>query len=236
MRTKKISTIEVISTFAADRYLSTESQTQKIKKGGPAFWITETLKDLSVPFAVTTGANEATVDITVEKNDEHGRIVSLSRISVEPPHHADAFIISTIGDEFDLIKIAELRGIIALDVQGYVRNSKMTGERQYGFPKIIAERIDILKTNETELKHLDQQFIISQKNRIMLVTKGTEGFELYSSGARTFFPSNPIVTQDTVGAGDVLLSAFVATYITSKDAVQSAMFARTYVEQFLMAK
>lgn len=236
MRTEKKSKIQVISTFAEDRYFFKENQTRKIKKGGPAFWITETLTDLRVPFDVTTGETEAIVDIIVEKNDEDGKIVSLPLISEEPTYQADAFIISTIGDEFDLAKIANLRGIIALDVQGYVRSSTMKGEEIYQFPKMMEERIDILKTNEAELKHLDQQFIISQQNRIMLVTRGTEGFELYTSGVRTFLPSNPIVAPDTIGAGDVLLSAFVATYSKSKDAMQSALFARTYVEKFLAAK
>ncbi len=231
-----MSKIQVISTFAEDRYFFKENQVQKIKKGGPGFWITETLKDLAVPFAVTTGAKEAIVDITIEKNDEHGKILLLPRISEKPPHDTDAFIISTIGDEFDLAKIADLHGTIALDVQGYVRSSKIKGEETYQFPKTVEEHIDILKTNESELKYLNQQFIISQQNRIMLVTRGAEGFELYAAGVRTFLPSNPIAAPDTIGAGDVLLTAFLAAYLGTRDTLQSALFARKYVEQFLMAK
>ncbi|MEK7099351.1 MAG: hypothetical protein AAB916_02445 [Patescibacteria group bacterium] len=229
--------ITVIATFAQDRYIYLKDGTQIVTEGGPALWITRTLMHLSMPYAIVAGTDKAIVDITIGDTGEQGTIVFLSPINTLHISPASAYIVSTIGDEFELGDIATLNGLVAIDAQGFVRGALLNGHSSYTPPFAIRERIAILKATEQEVGYLDAAFVKEQKHRMLLVTKGSLGFELFAFGRYLPYPSNNAITPpNTIGAGDVLLSAFVVRYLRSRDPLEAGYRARKDVEEFLSQK
>lgn len=222
--------IILISTFAHDsiRYASENKAT--VREGGPAFWISGIIPKTRQNFQIVTGNTKARVSIIVSKTSERGKILSVSSIPFPNPRKADLFIISTIANEFKLTNIGKLHGMIAMDIQGYVRSCK---NRRLRIPTAIAPRIAILKGTRKEIDRLNDRFIEAQKNRILLITKGNSGFEMFSQGQHYKFSGNPIIVKDTIGAGDVFFGAFCYKYLEQGDVEEAAFYAHLRVEKFL---
>lgn len=232
-----MASLVVISSFAQDRYHNLKDGVRSVRRGGPARWITETLQQILIPFELITGAEDCIVDIAVGGNEEKGTIASLSQINAPDIPFADAYIVSTIGDEFDLGRIPDRHAFIALDAQGYVRCARMARRPFYALPSKIRDHITVLKATAEEVAYLDPDFVKKQKSRMLLLTKGSRGFDLFSMGICASFPASQGATPpDTVGAGDTLLAAFVTMYLRYRDRLIAAYRARKYVEKFLDRK
>ena len=93
----------------------------------------------------------------------------------------------------------------------------------------LLEHTDILKINEEELKALSahhhlstdlnaslDQLMDRYELTMICVTLGKKGAMLYFEDELTNHPGYPVVVQDTVGAGDAFLSAFVNSYLLGK--------------------
>ncbi|MBU4332713.1 bifunctional hydroxymethylpyrimidine kinase/phosphomethylpyrimidine kinase [Patescibacteria group bacterium] len=228
--------ITVISTFAQDKIIYKEPGKTITRKGGPAFWIDKTLKDLKVDFDFICPRKQAKVEVVVSKKGETGFVKSVDKINLTGKRTARAFIISTVADEFDLTNLTKLNGLIALDIQGYARDIKVQKKTKLQIAPDTYQLISILKVTKEELKFLDKEFTDNQKKRILIITKGEQGAEIFSGGKRYVFPARKTKVKDTIGAGDVFLTAFVAEFIKIKDAQKAGKFAIGYVEQFLADK
>lgn len=228
-----MSKITVISSFAKDDvYIRKRLISSKL--AGPAHWITETLKTLHIPYCLTTGKAPAHVSITISNAKEKGEILSISPITLKQQNWTSTFIISTVKDEFDIQNIARLDGIIVLDVQGYIRSLK-DGELLTIDPSIL-EKISILKGTASELNRLSPATIKSQKNRILIGTRGEQGGYIHYSKGKIEYRSRIARAEDTIGAGDTFLSAFTVKYLEAGDVQKSSDFALQYTYSFLSQK
>jgi len=223
----------VISSFAKDKITYRKSGETLEKIGGPAFWISRTLKDIGMKFDIITGKRDAEIEITVNKNGESGIIRSVSEIIPEAEINADFIIISTIADEFKLETISNnFKGEIALDLQGYIRASKLNN-KEFILPKNIGKKIKIIKLTEEELDFLKSKFIDSYPDIIFIITKGKFGADIIKNGSSFHYCAPKIKFIDTLGAGDVFLAAFTAQIIKCNDIPKSGNYANNYVSQFL---
>lgn len=227
--------IVIISSFAKDEIANLDTGFTRIKKGGPAFFISNTLRKIGAKPVLITGDKESLVRITVAGGEEKGEIVYTAPIILSKKMAADFFIISTIGDEFKLKEIKKLSGAIAVDGQGYVRKYKKKNGKLI-IPREIGEKISILKITDSEALFFDKNFLTSQKKRILLITRGRKGFEVYAFGRKYIYKAEEIIVDNAVGAGDTLFAFFCFSYLHDGDAQRAALDAKIWVENFLRNK
>lgn len=229
----------IISTYADDLILGAGGDVLEVREGGPALWISETLSIMGIPFGLisSTKSNKAKVKITLNSSGgEEGFIFDEPQtIMVDENIIADYFMISTIGDEFPLDHINYLKGKIVLDIQGYARKA-MTLNKKVKIPKKDWPRIEILKATEAELKSLDHDYIIDQKNRILIVTKAEQGVDIYYNSKHIFLQAEKIKVSDTIGAGDVFLASFFGKYFYDRQVDDAGAYAVKFVSDFLRKK
>lgn len=226
--------IILISTFAIDNIKHFQSENIVITEGGPALWISGALKKMNQKFKLVTGKNKAVVKVNVLKDSEKGEIISVSPID-NSLRKSDLFIISTISDEYDLYNIKTLQGIVAVDLQGYVRKYKKGGKK-LSIPVEILNNISILKLTQKEAQFVLDKVLKSQKDRILIITKGKYGFILYVQDKKYIYKVTYVKTTDTIGAGDTFFAAFCISYINKGDAVFAAEYAKKHVDKFLIEK
>ncbi len=228
--------IAVISSFAEDEVLYAESKKTETHKGGPALWITKVLEEsLGCTLQIFTGKANARVKIIRKSNEENGSIVSVEPIILPETLGADLFIISTISDEFNFEDIKKMHGVVALDIQGFVRKLR-TNNKKLRISEQIANKVSILKGTEEEVSHVDDKFLDDQKKRILIITKGEIGFDIFFHERKYEFIANPISVKNTIGAGDSLFAAFAVEFLRTKDILKSGEFAKIFVENFLKSK
>jgi hypothetical protein len=240
MKNNQIKKITIIGTLAKDFISYSDSKRKSIRNGGPAHWIKFALTDLGFATILITGPKEARINIVVDKKGETGKVISVSRIpssKIPASSTHGFFIISTVGNEYDLENIKTLEGFIALDLQGYIRLQAMEKDKTLIIKPTIQRKIDLIKITENELKNLDKALVKKQKKQMLLISKGRRGFVLFYKHHRySIKPKLKLHPQNTLGAGDVLLASFVAEYTRCKDPQRAALFARDYVEKFLLKK
>jgi hypothetical protein len=227
--------IVVISSFAKDEIINLDTRLTRIKRGGPAFFISQALRKIGATPTLITGDKESSVRIVVERKEEKGEIIYTAPIILSKEMTADLFIVSTIGEEFELKDIKKFSGIIAVDGQGYVRKYKAKNKKLM-IPREIGDKISVLKITDSEILFFGKRFLTRQKNRILLITCGRKGFEIYAFGGKYIHRAKEIAVDDAVGAGDTLFATFCFSYLNNRDARRSATFAKAQVENFLRNK
>lgn len=231
---QKSNAIVVIASFAIDHITDLAGVLHK-RHGGPAHWIRQALKELRMPFLVISGHRPALVDIHLGIDGEQGDFRRVDPIRLRAPRTAKAFIISTIENEFPIEQLRLLHGVIAVDLQGYVRNARMSGTL-LRIPSSLARRIAIAKVTASECAYLGQALIASQKKRTLIVTYGGAGFEIFHKGRRHNFTHSRTLSSDTIGAGDTFLAAFVVEWLRTKNVSKAALIAQGIVRHFLERK
>lgn len=221
----------IISSLAIDHITDTKGVLRK-RKGGPALWICRVLKKFNIPFTLIKGSRSAVVDIRLTNDGEHGKARKVYPISIHTPRTAKVFILSTIGNEFPIEQWKLLRGTLVVDFQGYIRDAHMTGTR-INIPNSVTQHIGIVKVTTPELLYLPSTFVTSQKRRILIITHGAAGFEVFCRGKWYEFASKGSVLSDAIGAGDTLLTAFAIEWFKSKNISKSALAAQDTVEHLL---
>ncbi|HEY4509493.1 MAG TPA: PfkB family carbohydrate kinase [Candidatus Paceibacterota bacterium] len=223
----------VVSNFAKDIITYAQSKQTRTFKGGPAFWIIETLKNLKVKYQIIVPHKQAIVRITVQKNKETGKVVYCEKIKLSRQVTGSIFLISTILNEFSLSNLKRLKGFIAMDIQGYARAA---GNSKISFPKGTAEKIDLIKATSSELKKLPSAIVRKQKNKILIVTRGVRGFQIFAQGEKYEYHTKRTKSLDTIGAGDTLLTAFVVEWLKTRDVSKASGKAQSIVGSFLDRK
>lgn len=231
---QKSNIIIVVGSFAIDYVTNTSGITHR-QNGGPAYWINQTLTKLNMPFSVITGRKPTIVDIRLSRDGEKGKALTIYPIHIRSPRTGKVCIISTIGNEFPIEQWKLLHGALVVDFQGYVRDAQGRGTL-VNIPSSIARRIAIAKVTAAELSCLSTPFVKSQKQRILIVTHGAAGFEIFYRGKRYEFTAKGRVSPDAIGAGDTLLTAFAMEWLKTRNITKSALAAQNVVEHFLANK
>lgn len=216
--------ITVIASFAEDRLISDRGMA--IREGGPAFFITKVCDDLKKEYELFSG-KKGIVEIDMWDKKEVGRVKSAGQIECETK--ADLVIISTIIDEYPL---SAQGNISCLDIQGYVRGDGFGQKRFFDSPEL--EKFTILKGSTEELRYVPQNRL--KKIPVVIETQGEEGCLVRCGEKITQIPTIPVMSADTIGAGDTFFSAYCIKYAETKDAVKSAEFAQNIVKEFLELK
>ena len=188
------------------------------------------MKELKVPHKILLAKPDAKVEIRMP--EEKGVTISVGKIKLPRTLKADATIISTIGNEFNLRDLDKLSGLIVLDLQGFARTKK----GRINFPPKNLQRIGVLKVTQSELKSLKLRDVQDQKKRILLVTKGAGGFKVFAKDKVYKFFAKKSKASDTLGAGDVLLTAFVAKFTKTHNLKTASRFALDYTTKFIETK
>ncbi len=104
-------------------------------------------------------------------------------------------------------------------------------------PEKTAESIFCLKATEKETKYLPKSFINSQKQKVLLITKGKSGCEIYGFGKKkSIKPSMIVKSPDTIGAGDYFFANFLINFIKTQNPFISAESAVENIIKFLLSK
>ncbi|MDE1941068.1 MAG: carbohydrate kinase family protein, partial [Patescibacteria group bacterium] len=98
------------------------------------------------------------------------------------------------------------------------------------------DQVVALKVNRREFQHVHKSIIDLFKNRILLLTKGSDGVELWHHGHRTNIRGHKISPTDTLGAGDTFFGSFVVKFLETNNAVRAAKFAVSKAEELLKKK
>ncbi len=232
---KKQNIVIVIASFAIDHIIDVAGVLRK-RRGGPAHWIRQALKEFRMPFLVISGPRPALVDMRLGINGERGSFRRVDPIHLRASRSAKAFIISTIENEFPVEQVHLLHGVIAVDLQGYIRNARVSGTLLH-ISSSVARRITIAKATAGELTYVQRTFITSQKKRILIVTHDVSGFEIFYRGrSHSFIGNNRVVSPDTIGAGDTFLTAFTIEWLRTLSVSKAALKAQAVVEHFLNKK
>lgn len=226
--------IAVIASFAEDHI--DFNKTPEIRRGGPALFITQALERLHTPYQLFSGKYPAEVNIRMIDGEEVGTINRADPIEISISHEFQTYIISTLLNEFPLERVIELSGFVAVDMQGYVRRPG-GGRRIYPVTSRIAEKLSCVKVAHRELPYLEPSFVESQKQRILIVTRGARDVTFWVEGKESQVSvEKSVKIRNTIGAGDIFLASFTVAImrgLTVKDAV---LFARDEVYSFLEAR
>ena len=75
-----------------------------------------------------------------------------------------------------------------------------------------------------------------EKIKLLIVTDGSNGFEIRNDKTKQVFDIEKIKAKDTIGAGDTFFTAFSIKYYQTREITESAHFAQETVKEFLLKK
>jgi len=231
--------ITILSTFAQDKIINKDAGTERIVRGGPAFYISKVFEEEKLPFNLIT-ASDAEVEILVEKGDEIGKLTKkpivkkVDFIKIKVPF----LLISTLLDDFDLSGAPSFKGKVFLDIQGYVRDGERFGGKKLFNPTVkVQSSIFCLKGTEEELNYIPRNWLASQKKKILVVTRGKGGGTAFIYGEKSDFDvKQKILSGDTIGAGDTHFAYVASRFIKKNDFLESIEYANSKTSDFLLSK
>lgn len=230
-------TIHIVSTYANDILLDDQGVVFARHPGGPIRFIERALTDVDVPHQSHSG-EDMDVEILVTDKGEFGRVSQqpaprkLSEIGA--PKWA---IVSTVLDEWT-IDDAAIPQKLFVDIQGYVRDGGIfVQKRQWSISPQTAQKIYCVKGTEEEITYIPADILESQKQRLLIVTKGADGVDIYHKGKLTTVPAVKVRTlKDTIGAGDTFLAYLAASLYAGLSVPDAGMRAAHKTAEFLRTK
>lgn len=226
--------ISVISSFSDDMLLDEAGNYLGIKPGGPALFITRALKNEDVDFNLFC-SDKLVTEIKLMDDNEFGRLKFFPKSRNAGELSLDGWtIISTISDEWDISRIQNV-DYLFLDVQGYVREGHSFGKKKI-WPQIteFADGIYGLKGTAEEIACLPRPFVEDQKKKLLVITLGKDGAEIYWQGKKHTVEAEQIESlTDTIGAGDTFFTYFVLGLYRGLDPRQAAREASRKTADFL---
>ncbi|HSX36159.1 MAG TPA: PfkB family carbohydrate kinase [Patescibacteria group bacterium] len=230
--------ISVISSWSTDVFVNQAGDVLAVKDGGPGLFLTRALAQETVSFK-THAASPVAVEILLTNAGELGRIPNppMPRI-LDTSMFAAWTIVSSISEEWQFSPQAELPGRVCVDVQGFVRDpGNFGGKRQWGGPPGSAIRPYCLKGTRQEMQYIEPALLEEQKQRLLVITDGSEGVELYFGGERCKVRCPRVVAStDTVGAGDTFFGHFIARLAKGAEPSTAAKYAARQTVAFLERK
>lgn len=225
--------ITIVATHTIDSFPPDERGNRRSMAGGPAHYITTALDQLDVPYRLVTGP-PCEVDVLPRPWGEEYLIPPIPLIPLPDPLSGPAVILSPIAREIDPRRIPGVEGILAIDLQGFVRHpGRPTTELDTVDLSPLMTRAQVVKASQTELEHLDPASLEALDSMILLTTHGEKGASVRIRGERHFVASHPVNTPHTIGAGDTYLAAFTVFLLGGADPLGAAEQAARFTERML---
>lgn len=228
--------ITLIASHTVDHIDDLDRDLQIQRAGGPAYYCGKVIKSLGYKPAIITGKEPADVFITISDRKEHIRIDQTLRIGLPKKLPSRNVILSPILGEFDLRKLRSRKCIVFLDAQGYIRTPLGRAEFDWQCDLRDLDNVIALKVNRREFRHVHKSIVDVFKRRILLLTKGSDGVELWDHGKWINIPGHKVHSTDTLGAGDTFFGSFVIKFLETEDAAVAAKFAVSQAEDLLKKK
>ncbi len=212
--------------------------------GGAPFFFSNVCTDLGVDHSIITTIGKKdihllpsrdlrgikiirkTVSLLITENEQftscqlNSKVPSFQRITRVFQQPKVVFI-SPLSDEFHPSQFKD--GIIALDLQGFMRNKKKKFllDNDKKKPKNLTDllqAVSILKCNELESKIIWRDISLTARlgkfaklgPKIVVITRGAKGVVCWNNGKIIRKKGARIFVNDTVGTGDIFFSSFVA--------------------------
>jgi hypothetical protein len=230
--------ISVASTYANDILINDQGQVLERRPGGPMYFIRNALEKTSVPFT-TFCCEPLDVEILVTSKGEFGKVPGrpIKRHISELGKEKGTVLVSTLLDEW-VIDPENIPEKLCIDLQGYVRSADNFGKKRAWIgSEQFGDKVFCMKGTEEEVNCLPPSVRESQKQRLLIVTKGEKGLDVYCNGRLTELPASPVTgPSDTIGAGDTFFAYFVVNMCKGYSAVVAAQDAMRKVATFLKEK
>lgn len=228
--------ITILSTFASDKIIDEQGHLSGMQEGGPGFYFKKAFVKEKINFRLLTG-QKLKVEILITRKGELGKIKERPLIKkvVFKKIKTPFLLISSVLDEFNLEQLHAFKGLVFLDIQGYVRSKGSFGQKKNWRPnEMIFSNIFCLKATREELKYIPSKYIKEQKQKILLVTKGRFGCDVFYFGKKfAIKPEKIIKINNAVGAGDTFFAYFISKYIKTYNVIASVKYATARVSIFL---
>ncbi|MBS7564475.1 ribokinase [Mucilaginibacter sp. Bleaf8] len=136
----------------------------------------------------------------------------------------------------EMIQFLAGRGLVSLDVQGYLREVKeyQVVTTDWAFKRQALQHITILKANELELEALTGHTDMEAGARLLnqwgvkevVITMGSKGSVIYTDSTLYTIPAYPpAVVKDATGCGDTYMAGYLYQRAKGADAEQAGNFA-----------
>ena len=204
--------ISLISTATVDIFMDKQETVLASAEGGPALFLGRALAEERVPYDTCNG-ELLKVEILVTADGEFGRIpVVPAPMPIKQEVLSDWTIVSTVLEEWQFVSDVDLPAHLFVDLQGFVRDGQnFGGKKQWDISPKLAGQIFCMKGTAEEVRYLPPAVLADQKRRLLLITHGKDGVELFAKGKRQHFAAEQIPgLKHTVGAGDTLFGHFIA--------------------------
>lgn len=225
--------LTLVSTFTED-HLPGKNGHVRVQQGGPAHYMGAALERLGVPFHLVTGPT-AVVEVIPGADGERYVIPKLHPISLTAPLRGDAVILSPVMREILPEAVPPVDGLLALDLQGFVRRPLDPGgglDRDVDLAGLLC-RTHIVKASEPELRALTGRSRDAMANAAVLVTRGRDGATIQCGGSSETIVAMPVAAPNTIGAGDTFLSAFIVSVLEGASTREAGERAARFTEDVL---
>lgn len=230
--------IDVYSTLARDIVIDHINNKTSELIGGPATFISAALKLEGIKEHCYVGP---VVDVRLEINHD-GELGSVAQVTPNEgtlTQTSDAALISTLLREWDPIAVSEIYNEVYLDAQGFVRAPNVLGAKTIWneFRGDWIKKVRCLKVTALELAYIPPLSLEDQKTRMLLVTKGLDGVDVYVEGVHlSFKPPRIVNAKDTIGAGDTFFAHTVSRVLLGDEPERAIAQAMEWTCKFLENK
>jgi len=144
-------------------------------------------------------------------------------------NQADAIVFGSLATRSEVSRSTLLELLHTATLRVFDINLRSPFYSKEGLQDLLSQT-DILKLNEEELQILIEYYSLPSypkaaikelsaryNLRLVCVTKGKDGADLYAEDAFFSHPGFVVAVQDTVGSGDAFLAAMVAGYLDGAD-------------------
>lgn len=192
------------------------------------------LNRLGAPHRLLTGV-VADVDVVTTESGEAYIIPALPLIPLPDRLVGSAVILSPIMQEINANRLPPVDGILAIDLQGFVREpgvSSSSVRRRFPLARLL-RRCHLVKAAERELALLDAESTDALAGTALLVTGGTRDARIVADGRETRIAVRPVDVPYAIGAGDIFLAAMTWALIRRYGPVEAAEGAARFTETLL---
>ncbi len=228
----------IMSSYSDDILVDTSGKTIAKQSGGPAMFIEQVLREEELPYTLLS-EDRVKVEILITPTGEYGKVtVPPTEYSAKPNTLTEWTIVSTILNEWNLTDLQVIPDRLFIDIQGYVRMPGDFGQKQpwSGLLK-LADQVFCLKGTAEEIKCLPNSVIENQKNRLLIITYGDKGADIFYQGQRSRIKANEVTGLDnTIGAGDTFLAYIAASMYRGNSPEVAATYSTQKTSQFLQQK
>jgi sugar/nucleoside kinase (ribokinase family) len=191
---------------------------------------------MGVTINIVSSKTPADVSITIEDSGEKVYVNNISEIKINNSDIYRNVLASPILHEINLEKLSTIKANIYLDAQGYVRMKDSENFIRWQCKEENLRNVVVLKVNQHELPYVSKEIIDMFKQKILLITRGRDGVELWDHGVKHEIKGVPITTTNTIGAGDYFFATFTASKIQNHNSIVAAQLALCKTEEFLKSK